>query len=123
MGREGFKGLIVWVRAKDLAVKVYKVSGRGALFKDFGLRDQIRRCVVSIPSNLAEGDERDTDKDSVRFFYIAKGSLAELRTQLQIAFEIGYTERDIFEELDQECIQLGKMIGSLIKKRGNKIRR
>ena len=123
MGREGFKGLIVWSRAKDLAVKVYKVSGRGALFKDFGLRDQIRKCAVSIPSNLAEGDERDTDKESVRFFYIAKGSLAELRTQLQIALEIGYIEKDIFEELDQECIQLGKMIGSLIKKRGNKIRR
>lgn len=123
MGREGFKGLIVWSRAKDLAVKIYKVSGRGALFKDFGLRDQIRRSAVSIPSNLAEGDERDTDKESVRFFYIAKGSLAELRTQPQIAFEIGYIEKDTFEELDQECIQLGKMIGALIKKRKNKISR
>lgn len=123
MGREGFKGLIVWSRAKDLAVKIYKVSGRGALFKDFGLRDQIRRSAVSIPSNLTEGDERDTDKESVRFFYIAKGSLAELRTQLQIAFEIGYIEKDTFEELDQECIQLGKMIGALIKKRKNKISR
>jgi len=121
MGREGFKGLIVWSKAKDLAVKVYKVSSSGALFKDFGLRDQIRKCVVSIASNLAEGDERDTDKESIRFFYIAKGSLAELRTQLQIAFEIGYIEKDIFEELDQECIQLGKMIGALIKKRENKI--
>ena len=123
MGREGFKGLIVWSKAKDLAVKVYKVSSRGELLKDFGLRDQIRKCAVSIPSNLAEGDERDTDKESVRFFYIAKGSLAELRTQLQIAFEIGYIEKDTFEELDQEFIQLGKMIGALIKKRGNKISR
>jgi four helix bundle protein len=123
MGREGFKGLIVWSKSKDLAVKIYKESGRGAPFKDFGLRDQIRRSAVSIPSNLAEGDERDTDKESVRFFYIAKGSLAELRTQLQIAFEIGYIEKDIFEELDQECIQLGKMIGALIKKRKNKISR
>jgi four helix bundle protein len=115
--------LIVWSKSKDLAVKIYKESGRGAPFKDFGLRDQIRRSAVSIPSNLAEGDERDTDKESVRFFYIAKGSLAELRTQLQIAFEIGYIEKDIFEELDQECIQLGKMIGALIKKRKNKISR
>jgi four helix bundle protein len=123
MGGEGFKGLIVWNKAKDLAVKIYKISDRGALVKDFGLRDQIRRSAISIPSNLAEGDERDTDKESVRFFYIAKGSLAELRTQLQIAFEIGYIEKDTFEELDQEFIQLGKMIGALIKKRKNKISR
>lgn len=86
MGRRGFKELIVWQRAKDLAVMVYKVTEKGALSRDFGLRDQIRRSAVSIASNLAEGDERDTDKESIRFFYIAKGSAAELRTQIQIAY-------------------------------------
>ena len=117
MGKEGFKDLVVWQRAKDLAVLVYKISNEGSLGKDFGLRDQLRRSAVSIASNLAEGDERDTDKDSIRFFYIAKGSLAELRTQIQIAFEIGYIEKGVFLKLDDECEQIGKMIGALIKAR------
>lgn len=66
-----------------------------------------------------EADERDTDKESVRFFYIAKGPLAELRPQLQIAFEIGHIERDTFKSLDRECRQLGKTIGALIKAGNN----
>lgn len=81
------------------------------------MRDQIRRSSIRIPSNLAEGDERDTDKDSIRFFYIAKGSLAEVRTQLQIAFEVGYITKDIFEGLDQEYRNLDRKIGALIKAR------
>jgi len=81
----GFKNLKVWPEAKRLAVAVYRMSSTGPLAKDFGLRDQLRRAAVSVPSNIAEGDERDTDKDSIRCFYIAKGSLAELRTQLEIA--------------------------------------
>jgi four helix bundle protein len=113
----GFKDLIVWQKAKDLAVFVYRESGRGTLSRDFGLRDQIQRSVVSIASNLAEGDERDTDKESIRFFYIAKGSLAELRTQIQIAHEIGYLEKEIYEGIEADCEKLGKMIGKLIKVR------
>ena len=112
-----FKELIVWQRAKDLAVRIYMISNSGALNKDFGLRDQIRRAAVSIPSNLAEGDERGSDRDAVRFFYIAKGSLAELRTQLQIAREIGDLEKELFESLDKAFQELGTMIGSLIKAR------
>jgi len=81
------------------------------------LRDQIRRSAISIASNLAEGDERGTDKESIRFFYIAKGSLAELRTQVQIAHEIGYLERKLYETLENECNELGKMIGRLIQVR------
>jgi four helix bundle protein len=117
MEREGFKKLKVWQIAKNLAVNIYNITKSSALGNDFGLRDQIRRAAVSIPSNLAEGDERDTDKDSIRFFYMAKGSLAEVRTQLQIAFEIGYMAEDIFNKFDQEYRTLGRMIGSLIKAR------
>ena len=61
------------------------MTNSGSFSKDFGLRDQIRRAAVSIPSNIAEGDERDTNKDSVRFLYIAKGSLAEVITQTIIS--------------------------------------
>jgi len=117
MGKKGFKDLIVWQKAKDLAIKVYKASGEGDLNRDFGLRDQVRRSAVSIASNLAEGDERDTDKESVRFFYIAKGSLAEFRTQIEIAYEIGYLKKQFYESIETECITLGQMIGALIKKR------
>ena len=117
MGRKGFQDLIVWQKAKNLAVNIYKISESGALSRDFSLRDQIRRSAVSIASNLAEGDERDTDKESIRFFYIAKGSLAEFRTQTQIANEIGYLEKKIYEKIEAECNELGKMIGKLIKVR------
>jgi four helix bundle protein len=117
MGKKGFKDLIVWQKAKDLAIKVYEASEEGDLSRDFGLRDQVRRSAVSIASNLAEGDERDTDRESVRFFYIAKGSLAELRTQIEIAYEIGYLEKPLYESVETDCITLGKMIGALIKKR------
>ena len=117
MGKQDFKKLIVWQRAKDLAVFVYRFSSDGALGNDFSLRDQIRRSAVSVASNLAEGNERDTDKESVRFFYIAKGSLGELRTQLQIAFETGQVHRQIYERVETESQALAKMIGRLIQAR------
>ena len=117
MGKKGFRDLIVWQKAKDLAVTIYRVSEEGALSRDYGLRDQIRRSAVSVASNLAEGDERDTDKESVRFFYIAKGSLAALRTQLQIAFETGRLDKAFYETVEVDCETLGKMIGSLSRSR------
>jgi four helix bundle protein len=117
MGKKGFKDLVVWQKAKDLAVTVYKISEDGALSRDFSLRDQIRRSAVSIASNLAEGDERNTDKEEIRFFHIAKGSLAELRTQVLIANEIGYLEPQVYEKIETECGILGKMIGRLINVR------
>jgi four helix bundle protein len=119
MGKKGFRELIVWQKAKDLAVTIYRVSEEGTLSRDYALRDQIRRSAVSVASNLAEGDERDTDKESVRFFYIAKGSLAELRTQLQIAFETGRLDKAFYETVEADCETLGKMIGSLIQSRRN----
>ena len=117
MGKKGFRNLLVWQRAKDLAVIVYPMTNTGLFSKDYSLRDQIRRAAVSIASNIAEGDERDTDKDSVRFFYIAKGSLAELRTQIEIAFNIGYLAEDDYNKIELNCADLAKMLGQLIKAR------
>lgn len=85
-----FQNLKVWQRAKDLAVTLYKLTGDGAFGKDWGLRDQIRRAVISIPSNIAEGDELGTNRQAIKFFYTAKGSSAEVLTQAIIAQEIGY---------------------------------
>jgi len=95
---------------------------KGPLARDFGLRDQMRRASVSVCSNVAEGDERNTDKDAVRFFYMAKGSLAELITQLEIAGEVGYLDSDTMIHLEEDCWEIGKMLGALIKAREKKIR-
>jgi hypothetical protein len=72
---------------------------------------------VCVPSNIAEGDERDTNKDAIRFFFIAKGSLAELRTQLDIALRIDYISEEVFQDLEGKAVLIGKMLGSLIKSR------
>ena len=116
-GRGGFRDLRVWQRAKILAVAIYKVTEEGRLAKDFGLRDQMQRAAVSVCSNIAEGDERGSDRDSVRFFYIAKGSLAELITQLEIARDIEFISDQQLQPLEDECIQIGNMLGALIKAR------
>ncbi len=88
---------MVWQKARDLAIDVYMITAHGNFTRDYGLTDQMRRSSVSVPSNIAEGDERDTDKDAVRLFYMAKGSLAELRTQLDIANQIDYLEGNCFQ--------------------------
>ena len=116
----GFRDLKVWQEGKRLAVTIYKITNAGLFSRDFGLRDQIRRAAVSVPSNIAEGDERSTNKEAVRFLYIAKGSLAELQTQLEIAYEIAYIGREELDDLESTCSSLGKMLGSLIKVRSNK---
>jgi four helix bundle protein len=96
-----FKNLIVWQKAKDLAVSIYKITNTGSIAKDFGLRDQMRRSAVSIPSNIAEGDDLGTDKQAIRHFYIARGSVAELLTQLLIAEEIGCLDKGVSSLLNE----------------------
>jgi len=117
MGRDGFQGLKVWQKSKDLAVQIYKITGQGMFGKDYGLRDQVRRSSVSIPSNIAEGDERDTDKEAVRYLYIAKGSAAELLTQLIIAHEINHIDETTFKELEKKCLEISGMLSRLISAR------
>ena len=84
--------LDVWKRASRLCVEVYKIF---AACKDYGFRDQITRSALSVPSNVAEGAERGSDREFARFLRIAKGSAAELRTQLHIAYELDYLSRPI----------------------------
>ena len=115
-----FVKLKVWQKAKDLAVFVYKVSNHGELARDYGLKDQIRRSAVSIPSNIAEGDELDTDRHSIKYFHIAKGSSAELLTQAIIAHEIGYMDQNNFDQISRECRSISSMLAKLIKARTDK---
>jgi len=116
----GYRELNVWKESKKLAVTIYRITQAGAFGRDFGLRDQIRRAAVSIPSNIAEGDERGSNREAVRFLYIAKGSLAELQTQLEIAYEIEYLNKQELTELLDASATIGKMLGSLIKVRAKK---
>lgn len=83
----GFEKLEVWKLSARLSVEVYKGFSQCS---DFGFKDQITRSSLSIPSNIAEGNDRESNKDNIRFLYYAKGSCAELRTQIYIGSEIGY---------------------------------
>jgi len=88
-----FENLDVWREATSLAVEVYAASKDGAFSQDFGFRDQLRRAAVSIASNLAEGKERETVPEFIRYLYIAKGSAGELKTQIIIAQQVGYVSK------------------------------
>jgi four helix bundle protein len=112
-----FRELKVWQRGKDLAVYVYRLTNRGLFSRDYGLRDQIRRATVSIPSNIAEGDELGSDRQSIRFFYTARGSSAEVLTQAIIAFEIGYLAEEEYRNIEKECQSISSMLARLIQAR------
>ena len=112
-----FQDLKVWQRSKDLAVYIYKITTEGRISKDFGLRDQIRRAAVSVPSNIAEGDELGTNKQAIRHFYIAKGSSAEILTQVIIGLEIGYIDNEVYKYIENECLVISAMLSKLIQAR------
>ena len=112
-----FQNLKVWQRAKNLAVYIYRVTGKGDFSKDFSLKDQIRRAAVSIPSNIAEGNDLSTDKQAVNYFYIARGSSAEVLTQAIISLEISYIGKDAFEHIENECKAISGMLTRLIRVR------
>jgi four helix bundle protein len=112
-----FRKLDVWIRAKDLSIFIYKVTNKGVFSKDFGLRDQIRRAAVSISSNIAEGDESGTNSQSIRYFNIAKGSVAEVISQTIIAFEIGYLLDEESKNIIKNCEIISKKLFKLINYR------
>ena len=109
-----FRNLEVWQLAKDLSVDLYKLTNRDKFAKDFGLKDQLRRAGVSIISNIAEGDENGSDKQSIRYFYIAKGSVAEVISQIIIAFEIGYMDKAEKDTFINKCELISKKLYKLI---------
>lgn len=114
-----FKELRVWRDAVNMAVKIYLITREPEFAKDYGLKDQIRRSAVSISSNIAEGDERGTKKEAVRYLNMAKASSAELITQLIIACRIGYINQTTFEDLENEAEKIRASIKNLIHYRRN----
>jgi len=113
-----FRDLRVWEEGIDLAANIYGIT-RGENFrKDFGLCNQIQRASVSISSNIAEGDERGSNRESVHFFNIAKGSCAEVITQLHVAHKIGYINDETLEKLENQSEKIRASLKKLIAARG-----
>ena len=105
----------------DLAVTIYQKVRVLPKEELFGLSDQMRRAVVSIPSNIAEGQQRNSLKEYIHFLYLAKGSLAELETQLLLCERLGYISIDQTEPVKKECTEIGKMLNVLIKRLQDKL--
>ena len=112
MPYQSFEELDVWKRSSRLAVEIYRTLNE---CRDFGLKDQMTRAAVSIPSNIAEGAERFSDKEFARFLYIARGSAAELRTQLYIANKVNLIDKKLAKEYVDEVTQLSAMLQGLAK--------
>ncbi len=112
-----FRTLRVWNEGIELAENIYNLTGRGAFSKDFGLSRQIQKAAVSIASNIAEGDERGTNKESIYFFNVAKGSAAEVITQLHIAHRIGYIDKETLENMESKTEKIRASLKKLIQAR------
>ena len=112
MSYRSFEDLEVWKRSCRLALRVYEAL---KYCKDYGLKDQMTRAAVSISSNIAEGAERDSKLEFVRFLHIAKGSAAELRTQVYIARQIGIIDGEVQKDLVEELKGISGMLHALIK--------
>jgi len=111
-----FEDLEVWKRAARLSADIYRQL---ANLKDYGFKDQITRSGLSVPSNIAEGFERESQKETLNFLSYAKGSSGELRCQIYIGMKIDYIPKDIGQHWIQEAAEISSMLGGLIKtKRG-----
>ena len=98
----------------DLAVAVYEKVKLLPKEEIYALSDQMRRAVVSIPSNIAEGQQRNSTKDFIRFLFVAKGSLSELETQVMLCERLNYFKKTDTEDLLSKCSEIGRMLNGLI---------
>jgi four helix bundle protein len=110
---ERCEDLIAWQKARELTRSIYQVTGVGAFSRDLGLVWQIQRAAVSIMSNIAEGFERRGRREFHQFLSTAKGSCAEVRSQLYVAFDIGYIEETAFHRLLAQAEEVGRVVGGL----------
>jgi four helix bundle protein len=111
-----FEDLSIWQRSMNIATNIYDLSSESAFSRDFALRDQIRRAAISISSNIAEGFDRNNNKEYVRFLFYAKGSASEVCSQLYIAKQLGYDDMSRIDSLISELKSLARSIGYLISK-------
>ncbi len=109
---EKFEDVIAWQKAKELTLRTYAIFRSS---RDFSFRDQIQRTVVSMMNNVAEGFERQSNKEFKHFLYIAKGSAAECRSMLYVAHALGYIPKKEFDELHAKAQEIARIISGLIK--------
>ena len=109
------KDLIVWKKGIELVKNIYRITDSFPKSEQFGLTSQMRRCAISIPSNIAEGCGRNSDKELINFLYIALGSSSELETQLIISVELDFLEEEKATECINQLNEIIKMTTSLIK--------
>jgi four helix bundle protein len=119
MKQFSFEKLIVWQKSKDLSINIYKVTANFPNEEKFGLISQLRRCAVSVASNLAEGSGRNSNKDKARFSEIAFGSLLELLNQLIISNELKFLSVESYEDLRNQIEEISRMINALRKSQLN----
>ena len=110
---EKFEDLIAWQKARELTKNIYQITNKGELLKDFGLRDQVRRSAVSVMSNIAEGFERGGRAEFHQFLVIAKGSCAELRSQLYVALDADFLDTPTYQKLNSLAEETSRIIGGL----------
>ncbi|MFZ4413737.1 MAG: four helix bundle protein [Bacteroidales bacterium] len=116
-----YKELIVWQKAMDLIVEVYHATGDYPKEEKFGLSSQMRRAVVSIPSNIAEGFGRKTTVDFIHFLHIARGSLYEFQTQAEASMRLSYLSDQNCTQLIEKSVEIEKLLNGLIHSLKNKI--
>ena len=107
---ERFEELEVWQAARDVVKAIYHISAIGTFSRDYGLRDQIRRAAVSVPSNIAEGFSRHSNKEFIQYLFISKGSAAEVQSHLYTALDQEYVSQEQFDELYKQLETVAKQI-------------
>ncbi len=110
-----FEDLVVWQRAIAFVKQVYLITDEGELRRDFGLKDQLRRAAVSIPTNIAEGFERSSRKEYLLFLNIAKGSSGEMRSLCRVSFEVGYLSQSTYDELRRASLVISRSLFNQIQ--------
>jgi len=112
---ENFEDMVVWKDARVVANRLYDLTAKREFSRDFVLRDQIRRAAVSIISNIAEGFERNGNKEFIHFLYVAKGSCGEVRCQLSFASDRGYITKSDYDRLCCDLLGISRQLSGLIK--------
>lgn len=111
---KNFEDLEIWKSSREICSKIKKICDSTSLNKDFSLKDQILRSSGSCMDNIAEGFERDGNKEFINFLYISKGSIGETRSQIHRTFDFGYINPDSYSELKNDCLKLSAKISHLI---------
>jgi len=117
---KNYKELKVWQKSYELCLEIYRITAKFPKEELYGLTSQIRRSVVSIPSNIAEGYGRKTTLDYIRMLYISYGSVCELETQMLLAGDLGFIEKGELGRLKKDIVESERMLKALIKSLENK---